>query len=162
MNDLDENIMNNNLIEFVKNNLKTGAKILDLGAGDFDDVNELKRLGYFCEGVDLKGGVDLEKPYLSPNKPFDLVYSNFVLHFLDNKKTLFKSALNNLAENGYLFFQDVERSDLTTNKYFTEKEMLQIIKNCGFTILHDKKFDFFDDKPDHMHYHSIVEIHAKK
>lgn len=43
--------MNNNLIEFVKNNVKNGVKILDLGAGDFEDINEFNRLGYKAEGV---------------------------------------------------------------------------------------------------------------
>jgi SAM-dependent methyltransferase len=154
--------MNDNLIEFVKNHIEKGSKLLDLGAGDFSDVNELNELGFACKGVDLKTGVDLEKPYLSGQAPFDCVSSNFVLHFLKNKKALIESAFNNLKSGGYFFFQDLERSDLTTDMYFYKDEMKHLIEDCGFKIIKTRKFKFFDDKPDHMHWHDIIEIIAQK
>lgn len=135
---------------------------MDLGAGDFSDVEMMKKLGWQCEGVDLSIGTNLEENYFSPGAPFDFVCSNHVLHFLKNKKTLVESAYNNLKVGGIFFFQDLERSDLTTDMYFSEREMKQLIKEVGFKIIESHKSSFFDDKPDHMHWHDIIEIVAER
>ena len=72
--------MNTDLKKFIDEKFAKPGKALDLGAGDFFDVACLKQLRWKCEGVDIKKGVDLEKKFESKNKPFDLVYSNYVLH----------------------------------------------------------------------------------
>lgn len=154
--------MNKDLKNFIKDqNLKCG-KALDLGAGDNEDVEGLKKMGWEAEGVDLKTGTDLEKKYLSKNHPFDLVISNFVLHFLKNKQALIESACNNLDLGGFFFFQDLERSELTTDMYLTMDEMIKLFPPECFEIVGIRKFKFFDKKPGHMHWHDIVEIQAKR
>jgi hypothetical protein len=70
------------LEQFIKHEFKKPGKALDLGAGNFFDITCLKQLGWKCVGVDKNTGVDLEKLLISPKRPFDLVYSNYVLHKL--------------------------------------------------------------------------------
>ena len=74
--------MNLQLLEYVKNNFKTPGKALDLGCGTGEDTKDLTRLDWVCDGVDLKTGTDLNFPYLSTQAPYDLVYSNYVIHKL--------------------------------------------------------------------------------
>lgn len=112
--------------------------------------------------MDLKTGIDFEKPYLSKKSPYDLVYSNYVQHFLINKENIILSAYNNLKPGGWFFFHDIEYSHLTTKQYLTRKEMEKIIEKCGFKIIKSQQFDYFDKKTDHMHWHVIVEIRAQK
>lgn len=154
--------MNKRLEQFIKDTFPAPKKALDLGAGDFEDVDRLTKIGWDCEGVDLKTGTNLEERFMSKNAPFDLVYSNHVLHFLTDKKNLIKSAYDNLVDDGWFFFQDMERSVLTNAMYLPEPEMKKLIEHIGFKIISAEKFDFFDDKPNHMHWHTIIEIHAKK
>lgn len=154
--------MNKSLEEFVAQEFSKPGKALDLGAGDFEDVKKLKAKGWNCEGVDLKTGIDLEKVYQSKNAPFDLVISNFVLHFLKDKNQLVKSAYINLKDNGKFFFQDLEYQEITGKMFLTEKEAEEIIKKNGFEILSKKKSRYFDDKEGHKHWHMILEIIAQK
>lgn len=154
--------MNKGLEKFVANNIPLPGRALDLGAGDLADLLGLKELGWGGEGVDLKTGTNLEEKYLSTQAPFDLVYSNYVLHYLKNKKALIKSAYDNLKAGGWFFFQDLIRSELTTDMYLSKEEIEEMIKKEGFEILESHIFNFFDDKPDHMHWHDVVEIQAKK
>lgn len=154
--------MNKDLEKFVKKNFKKPGKALDLGAGDFEDVEGLKKLGWDAEGVDLKTGVDLEQKYLSPNHPFDLVVCAHVLHFIKNKQTLIESICNNLDLGGLCYFEDLEKSELTTDMYLTKEEMIKSFPEDCFEILSVRKFKYFDDKPGHKHWHDIVEITAKR
>jgi hypothetical protein len=65
--------------KFIEEKFKKQGKALDLGAGNFFDVNYLKQLGWKCEGVDKNVGVDL-------------VYSNYVLHKLVDREQFVKTA----------------------------------------------------------------------
>jgi SAM-dependent methyltransferase len=76
---------------------------LDLGAGEFFDVACLKYLGWKVKGVDKKTGIDLEKPLLFRQRPFNLVYSNYVYHFIKNKPVFVQTVLDNLKPNGWMF-----------------------------------------------------------
>ena len=95
--------MNIYLKKFIDEKFKKPGKALDLGAGEFFDVACLKQIGWKCEGVDIKTGIDLEKKYESKNKPFDLVYSNYVLHKLKNRKQLIQTIFNNLKNFSFLY-----------------------------------------------------------
>jgi hypothetical protein len=156
--------MENNmeLESFINQYLKPPAKILDLGAGDFSEVKKLEELGYEVEGVDLNIGVDLNKPYLSKNLPRDLVYSCFVLHYLNRKQTLIETAYNNLSQGGLFFLQDIERDGFTSDMYLTKKEIENLIKSGGFEIIESNIADYYDEKPEHKHWHKIVTVCARK
>ena len=56
--------MNLFLKKFIDKKIRKAGKALDLGAGNFKDVDFLNGINWQCEGVDLKKGVDLEKKYL--------------------------------------------------------------------------------------------------
>ena len=91
--------MNIYLENFIKEKFLNSGKVLDLGAGNLSDIEYLKNKGWIYEGVDKNLGTDLEKLYISKNKPFDLVYSNYVLHFLKNKQQLINTAYKNLKKD---------------------------------------------------------------
>ena len=154
--------MRQELEKFIEDNITTPGKALDLGAGDLVDVEGLKKMGWMAEGVDLKTGTNLEEKYLSPRAPFDLVFSNHVLHYLVNKQALIESAYENLKTGGWLYFCDLIRSELTTDMYWPKEDIEKLITNNGFEIVNSRIFNFFDDKPEHMHWHDIVEIYARK
>lgn len=145
-----------------KKYLKPGAKILDLGAGDFSDIKELEKFGYVCEGVDLKTGTDLNKLYVSNQAPFDMVMSNFVLHFLENQEQLIETAFKNLSNKGIFYFQDLEFQAITGKKYLTKKQSEDLIVKKGFKIISSESSKYFDDKEGHKHWHVILEVVATK
>ncbi len=154
--------MNIYLKKFIEINFETPGKALDLGSGDFSDVNYLKQKGWLCEGVDKNDGVDLEKLYISNMKPFDLVYSNYVLHFLRNKKQLISSAYENLKKRGWLFIHAFEKSDKHIKKGITKKEVQKMLRQFKFKNVSVRIFDYYDNEPKHNHWHRIIEISAQK
>ena len=103
--------MNAQLKKFVEENYPCPGTALDLGCGDGIDINGLRSMGWKCDGVDLKTGTDLNVPYLSPKHPYDLVYSNFVIHKLTNPKSMSITIEHNLAASGYFFVQTFHDTD---------------------------------------------------
>lgn len=152
--------MDKKLKKFITNNFPQPKTVLDLGCGDGEDIKGLTKLGWRCEGVDIKTGVDLENAFKSKNAPFDLVICNFLLHYILNKTVLLESAYANLKPGGYLFLQDVEKSALSTNMYLTQPEIEKLIKSAGFEVVKNERYKYFDPKPGHKHWHEIIEIKA--
>lgn len=152
--------MNIYLENFVKEKFLSSGKALDLGAGDFKDVECLKKEGWICEGVDKKNGIDLEQIYISKIKPFDLVYSNYVLHFLKNKQSLIDSAYENLKNNGWLFLHTFHKDDENIKNSLTEEEIKNMLKK--FKNISTKIIDYLDKEPGHNHWHKILEVTAQK
>ena len=152
--------MNKYLKDFITEKFKNYGKSLDLGAGDLSDVNDLKKLGWECEGVDIKTGVDLEKHYLSENRPFDMVYSNYLLQKLSNKKELIKTAYNNLKEGGWFFIHTFDKTDSNSNSDITKESLYKMLEKQGFKHIEIKIFDCFDEN--HNHWHKILEAVCQK
>ena len=152
--------MNKHLKDFISKKFENPGKALDLGAGDFSDVNSLKELGWECEGVDIKTGVNLEEPYLSEKRPFDLVYSNYLLQKLKNKKELIKTAYDNLRKRGWFFIHTFDKTDFNSNSDITKKSLYKMLEGQGFKDIKIKLFDFFDE--DHNHWHKILEAVCQK
>ncbi|MEW6408413.1 MAG: methyltransferase domain-containing protein [Patescibacteria group bacterium] len=152
--------MNIYLEKFINNNFLNPGKVLDLGAGDFSDIKDLQTRGWICEGVDKKTGVDLEQIYISTNKPFDLVYSNYVLHFLKNKQSLIDTAYENLKKDGWLFLHVFHKNDENIKNGLTEEETRTMLKK--FKNISIKVFDFFDNEIGHNHWHKIMEVVTQK
>ncbi|MHA1659295.1 MAG: class I SAM-dependent methyltransferase [Promethearchaeota archaeon] len=154
--------MNIYLENFIKDKFEKSGKALDLGAGRFFDVVCLKQLGWKCEGIDKNTGVDLEKPYISDEKPFDLVYSNYVLHFLKNRQQLIDTAYKNLKNGGWLFLHTFDESDKICKSGINKQEIIKILNKKGFKNISGKIFSFYDNDLKHKHWHRILEITAQK
>lgn len=139
--------MNTYLKKFIEEKFKKPGKALDLGAGDFFDVACLKQLGWKCEGVDIKTGVNLEQYFLSKNHPFDLVFSNYVIHKIKNKEQFIKIVFDNLKKGGWFFIHTFDKKDknsksvLTTNAYkkYCPSRALKILKLECLVIMITKK-----------------------
>ncbi len=157
--------MNQFLKSFVDNCFRLHGKALDLGAGELVDVKGIEQMGWACEEVDIKTGTDLEQPYLSQNGPFDLVFSNFVIHKLDNKEQLIKTAFDNLKTGGRLFLQTFDVSDRWGKddvSRLSQTEITDMLTRAGFRNIETKVFDFYDDKESHKHWHKILQATAQK
>lgn len=154
--------MNIYLRSFIRSRFSKPGIALDLGAGDFFDVACLKQLGWRCEGVDIKTGVNLERPYLSKHAPFDLVFSNYVLHKLKNKEQLVKTAFRNLRVGGWFFVHTFDRSDKNSSSTFTKKNIKALLGEQGFKNISAKVFSYYDNDEDHKHWHKILEATAQK
>ncbi|EKE11004.1 MAG: hypothetical protein ACD_15C00160G0003 [uncultured bacterium] len=154
--------MNIYLKKFTDKKFKNPAKALDLGAGDFKDVLYLRELGWECEGVDRIGGVDLEKTFKSENGPYDLVFSNYLLHKLKNKEALAETAFENLRKGGWLFIHTFEKSDKISFHGVDIEEIKRILKGPGFIDIEYKIFDVYDEEVGHKHWHKILEVSAKR
>lgn len=154
--------MNQCLKEFIDKKFNKPGKALDLGAGEFSDVLELKELGWECDGVDIKTGVDLEKPYLSKNKHFDLIYSNYLLQKLENKKQLVQTVYNNLKEGGWFFIHTFDKSDPNGDSDITCISLEKMLKRQGFKNIKTRVFDYFDEDKGHNHWHKILEAISQK
>ena len=154
--------MNIYLKKFIDAQFKNQGKALDLGAGDFSDITYLKKLGWESEGLDIKTGVDLKKPYQSKNRPFDLVYSNYLLHKLKNKEQLIKTAYDNLKSGGWFFIHTFDKSDPNGKSDLTADFLKKLLEKQNFKNITTSIFDFYDDEAGHKHWHKILEAGAQK
>lgn len=154
--------MNADLKKFIDEKFTKPGKALDLGAGDFFDVVCLKQLKWKCEGVDIKMGVDLEKKFKSKNKPFDLVYSNYVLHKLRNKKQLIQTIYNNLKEGGWFFVHTFDQSDKNSKSDLSQVYLEKLLIKQGFKKIKTKLFNRYDNDEGHKHWHKILEATGQK
>jgi len=152
--------MNKYLKQHVKD-LKPG-KALDLGAGEFKDVKKLIALGWLAKGVDLKIGIDLNKIYISESKPYDLVYSCFVLQFIKNKDTFIKNAYNNLKGGGSFYLLAMHKFDKQCTSDLTISSLNILLKNNKFKIISIRLFGHYDADPTHQHWHKLIEVIANK
>ncbi len=150
--------MNIYLEKFIKEKFVLPGKSLDLGAGDFSDVNGLNQLGWQAFGVDKKIGIDLENQYLSPKAPFDLVYSNYLLQKINNKKQFVKTIFNNLKSSGWVFIQALDQSDKYSTSNLTKESIKDLFKDFKEVSVNIK--EIYDDW--HDHYHQVLELTAKK
>ena len=124
--------MNIYLKNFISEKFKKSGKALDLGAGDFFDVACLRQLGWKCEGADIKTGVDLEKLYKSKSSPFDLVYSNYVLHKLKSRKQLIQTIYDNLKNGGWVFIHTFDKSDSNSSSDLSRGYLQRLLSGQGF------------------------------
>lgn len=154
--------MNIYLKKFIEKKIKKTGSALDLGAGDFIDVVYLKKTGWKCDGVDIKTGVNLEKPYKSENRPYDLVYSNYVLHKLKNRQQIIKTIFDNLKDAGWFFIHTFDKGDPNSTSDLTDESLKQLLVNQGFTNIEIKLFDYFDNDKGHKHWHKILEATGQK
>jgi len=151
--------MNYRLLRFVKKNFQKPGTALDLGSGEGFDVACLKNIGWNVRGVDLKTGTDLNLPFST--KKVDLIYSNYVLQFIKNKKEFVNSCFNNLKNGGLIFIHTFDKSDRVLKNTLTAKEIKKIFES-KFTDLKIRVFSEFDNHPKHRHWHKILEISGKK
>jgi len=153
--------MNFYLNEFIEEKFgdKKG-KLLDLGAGDFGDVEHMKSKGWFCEGVDKNMGIDLNNIYLSDNAPFDIVCSNYVMHFLKNKEALVETAYKNLREGGWFFLHTFHKDDGNMKKSLTCVEVEKMLDKY-FSNVSLKELNIYDDEPGHNHWHKVIQANAQ-
>lgn len=154
--------MNIYLENFIQNKFNKPGKALDLGAGKFYDVACLKQLGWKCEGVDKSTGVNLEKPYISKKRLFDLVFSNYVIQFINNKQIFINTCWNNLKKDGWLFLHAFDISDKNCKSGIEKQKMIKILEKQDFKNISGKIFSFYDNELEHKHWHRILEITAQK
>jgi len=154
--------MNIYLKKFIDEKFKNPDRALDLGAGDFFDVACLRQLGWKCDGVDLKSGVNLEKPYKQKNRNYNLVYSNYVIHKLKNKKNFIKTIYNNLKKDGWFFIHTFDQSDSGCDSKISASSLENILKKEGFKNIKLKIFSYYDNEDGHKHWHRILEAVGQK
>ncbi|SRR4030042_756772 len=141
--------MNLCLKKFIEEKFKKQGKALDLGAGNFSDVNYLKQLGWKCEGVDKNVGVDL-------------VYSNYVFHKLVDREQFVKTAYDNLKVGGWFFLHTFDKSDSNSNSDITSNSLKEMLKRQGFRNIRIRAFDYYDKEKGHNHWHKILEATSQK
>lgn len=151
--------MNYRLLKFIKEAFKNPGTALDFGSGEGMDKACLKNLGWIVRGVDLKSGTDLNLPFEA--KKVDLVYANYLLQFLDNKKQFIDNCFNNLKKGGRLFLHTFDKSDRVLKKKISTKELKKLLRD-KFEDIEINIFSEFDNHPKHRHWHKILEVTAKK
>lgn len=154
--------MNTYLKNFIEEKFKKPGSALDLGSGDFFDVDYLKQIGWECEGVDIKTGVDLEKKFISKNNPFDLVYSNYVIHKLKNKVQFVQTIFINLKQDGWFFIHTFDKIDKNSRSDLTKKYLQKLLTRQGFKNIKIRVFSCYDSEEDHEHWHKILEAVGQK
>ena len=153
--------MNQQLLEFVQDNFSEPSRALDLGCGDGTDMRGLEKVGWACDGVDIKTGVDLNLPYLSGEAPYDLVYTNFVIQKLEKPEILAETIANNLSSSGKFFIQTFHTKDPYTGRPFSEQELAQLLSSSGLAAEKVTVFPFDEGAPD-FHHHIILQVSGKK
>ncbi len=154
--------MNPRLKQFAKKHFSRGGKALDLGCGDGTDVDGLREIGWECDGVDILTGTDLNEVYLSPNAPYDLVYSNYVIQKLDTPESLIKTIENNTKDGGRFFLSTFDASDETAKKKYTRQSIEEMFKNTALEPESCELIQVWDDEIGHQHYHQILQVSGVK
>lgn len=154
--------MNTYLKKFIEGKFKKPGKALDLGAGDFADVNFLEKLSWECEGVDIKTGINLEEYFLSKKRPFDLVFSNYLVQKIKNQQQFAKIIFDNLKEEGWFFIHTFDKTDKNSGSDLTEDYLRKILLKQGFRNIETKVFSYYDDEAGHKHWHQILEVSGQK
>ncbi len=152
--------MNQYFKKFIKDNFTQPGKALDLGAGDFEDVFYFRNIGWECDGVDKDQGVDLEEKYISKNSPYDLVFSKYVFHKINNQDVFLDTMIHNLKEGGWLLLQTFDISDKICIKGTKKEELEKKLKQKGVKEISFKIFDIYDEE--HRHWHRILQASAQK
>lgn len=152
--------MNQNLKNFIVKKYKSVGGALDLGAGDFSDIKSLINLGWVAEGVDINMGVNLEKPYLAEQRPFDLVYSNYLIHKINDIDKFINTIYDNLKAGGSFFIHTFDKSDENSKSQLTKNILIDLFNRKGLKEVEAKVFDKWDIK--HEHWHKILEIIGTK
>lgn len=104
--------------------------------------------------------MDLDEPYLSPRAPFDVVYSNFVIHKLKQPAVLLETAFVNLRSGGTVFIQTFGESDPISSSTLTPALLKKLATETG--EVRTDVFDFYDEEPGHGHTHRVLELVAVK
>ena len=156
--------MNPFLEAFIAEAFSANGTALDLGAGDFSDVTALRERGWKCVGVDKTMGIDLEVPYSDSSGPFDLVYSNYVLHKIKNKGVFIKTMFNQTKAGGRIFLLAFDDSDKTgkVSSGITQESLNDLLKKYGFHGVDVRQFDYFDEDPGHAHWHRVLQATGEK
>jgi len=154
--------MNVYLKNFIIKKFKKPGKALDLGAGDFFDIACLKQLGWKCEGVDIKKDVNLEKYFVSKNKPFDLVYSNYLIHKIKNKELFIQTIFGNLKNGGWLFLHAFDQTDKNSKSILSKNYLRKLLAKQEFKNIQIRVFSYYDNEDGHKHWHKILEASGQK
>ncbi len=154
--------MNKDLQTFIANHFSVPGRALDLGAGDFHDVNALIELGWKAVGVDKTTGVDLNDLYEDPRMSFNLVYSNFVIHKLLHPEKLVETAYENLDTNGWFFLQTFHKSDTISSSRLDEETIAGRLDSIGFKNSTIEVLNIYDNDPGHGHWHRVLMASAQK
>jgi 2-polyprenyl-3-methyl-5-hydroxy-6-metoxy-1,4-benzoquinol methylase len=106
--------------------------------------------------------VNLEEPFISKNKPFDLVFSNYVIHKIKNKKQFIKTIFDNLKQDGYFFIHTFDKKDENSHSSLTGSYLQKMLVNQGFRNIKVKTFNYYDEDKGHKHWHKILEATGQK
>lgn len=154
--------MNPELKHFVTEYFSKVGKALDLGCGNGIDVEGLKKMGWVCDGVDIITGTDLNEVYLSPNAPYDLVYSNYVIQKLKTPESLVKTIELNLKKDGKFFLHTFDESDEIAKKTYTKETIKELFRGTSLQPEYCEVLRVWDYEVGHQHYHQILQITGTK
>ena len=154
--------MNSELKHFVTKYFLKGGKALDLGSGDGTDLRGLKEMGWECDGVDIITGTDLNEVYSSPNAPYDLIYSNYVIQKLKTPKSLIKTIEINIKKGGKFFLHTFDESDEIAKKKYTKESIQELFKGTDLRPESCEIIRVWDDEIGHQHYHQILQVIGTK
>ncbi|MDP4034255.1 MAG: methyltransferase domain-containing protein, partial [Pseudorhodobacter sp.] len=110
----------------------------------------------------LQTGINLEKYFVSKDKPFDLVYSNYVIHKIKNKKQFIKTIYSNLKKDGWLFIHTFDKTDINSTSNLSKDNLQELLEKQGFDKIKTKIFKYYDNENGHKHWHKILEATAQK
>ena len=154
--------MNPELKQFVTEYFSEGGKALDLGCGDGIDLRGLEEMGWECDGADIITGTDLNEVYLSPNAPYDFIYSNYVIQKLKTPESLIKTIEINIKKGGKFFLHTFDESDEFAKKKYTKESIQELFKNTDLQPESCEVIRVWDDEVGHQHYNQILLISGTK
>ncbi len=141
-------------------NLLSGKRVLDLGIGEGKNSVFLADMGFSVTGVDFSlEALKICKKYCSKidlvhcdirnyeigKDSFDLIMSNFVLHFLhkDDVYAIIKNIKSGLAKNGLVYISVFSINDPSFSVKENSSSFSMIDNNIFYNELNDTYFSFF-------------------
>jgi trans-aconitate methyltransferase len=124
---------------------KCDASVLDFGSANGNTLRRLHNEGFtnlhgvetVQEMIDVSDKTIASYYHTLPNIRFDFILANWVLHFIEDKKSILEKFYNQLSKEGTLVISDKVSSNDIVKKFYYDFKTLNGVSNSDIKLKED-------------------------